>query len=386
MSFISKIFGPPDVDKLLKKNDVKGLIKAVDYKDSEVRKNAVLAMKNVEDRRVVDALIIVMKNDKDSFVRCKAAYVLEVKKLESVEDERVVSALIEVLKNDKDDNVRGSVAIALGHKKDVRVGDALLYALMDKSIKNSAWVVFSLGEIRERRAVKLLIQIMQNGENEWIRGSAVESLGKIGDPSAAEPLIHMLEHGDRVRLRAKAAISLAAVKDARVEGKLVQALMDSCYEVREGAARALTIMKWKPIGIEKIYYLMSRNQWSEVVNEGKAAVEPLIEIMMDKDSWNREREEAKQRGEYAGKKAPTSLEENRASAAESLGKIKDAKAVEPLTKVLSSYDSWWVRVHAANALGAIGDIRAREPLSKILQYDDPSVYDAAQDALKSLEE
>lgn len=58
----------------------------------------------------------------------------------------------------------------------------------------------------------------------------------------------------------------------------------------------------------------------------------------------------------------------RISAARTLGKIGDARAVEPLIQALKEDSDWSVRHEAVEALGEIGDAREIEPLAATLDY------------------
>jgi HEAT repeat protein len=70
----------------------------------------------------------------------------------------------------------------------------------------------------------------------------------------------------------------------------------------------------------------------------------------------------------------------RQGAANALGEIGDARAVEPLlTAILDS--NWFVRLGAIKALEAIGDIRVVEPLVPLLNHWDESVREFATGAL-----
>ena len=70
----------------------------------------------------------------------------------------------------------------------------------------------------------------------------------------------------------------------------------------------------------------------------------------------------------------------RDAAAEALGEIGDARAVEPLIAALKDGD-WDVRQFAAKALGKIGDARAVEPLIATLKDSNKDVCKKAADAL-----
>ena len=66
----------------------------------------------------------------------------------------------------------------------------------------------------------------------------------------------------------------------------------------------------------------------------------------------------------------------RMNAANALGDIGDARAVEPLCIALKDSD-WYVRINAACALGKIGDARAVEPLCIALVDKEQDVHAAA---------
>jgi HEAT repeat protein len=64
-----------------------------------------------------------------------------------------------------------------------------------------------------------------------------------------------------------------------------------------------------------------------------------------------------------------------------LGKIGDARAVEPLIQALEHEGLFW---HAAEALGEIGDTRAVEPLIKVLSDDEYYVRNYTKETLRKL--
>jgi len=74
----------------------------------------------------------------------------------------------------------------------------------------------------------------------------------------------------------------------------------------------------------------------------------------------------------------------RETAATALGKIKDPRAVTPLTKVLLRDRNPAVRLAAVKALGEIGDIRAVLPLTEALDDSVDDVRDEAKNALKRI--
>jgi HEAT repeat protein len=70
-------------------------------------------------------------------------------------------------------------------------------------------------------------------------------------------------------------------------------------------------------------------------------------------------------------------------AAESLGRIRDNRAVEPLLLALRD-DDWRVRQKAAWALGKIGDPRALVPLRRALVHETEGVKEIIMESLDEI--
>ena len=76
-------------------------------------------------------------------------------------------------------------------------------------------------------------------------------------------------------------------------------------------------------------------------------------------------------------------ENNRWKAAESLGRMRDPGAVEPLIDTLWDDDSR-VRLKAAWALGQIGDIRAIPPLRRLYRMENEGVQEIITEAIEEI--
>ena len=64
MGIFDKLFGPPNVEKLKSKKDVKGLIKALQYgEDWQIRKDAAEAIGDIGDAKAVDPIIQVLNDE-----------------------------------------------------------------------------------------------------------------------------------------------------------------------------------------------------------------------------------------------------------------------------------------------------------------------------------
>ena len=74
---------------------------------------------------------------------------------------------------------------------------------------------------------------------------------------------------------------------------------------------------------------------------------------------------------------------NRWNAALSLGRLRDARGIEPLILALADEDVR-VRLKAVWALGAIGDPRATAPLRLLYRTADDETQDIIQEALEAI--
>ena len=144
------LFGPPNVEKLKAKGNVKGLIKALGYqKDEQLRQLAAEALGQTRDARAVKPLITAL-DDTDAKVRRAAAEALG-----QIGDVRAVRPLVATLKGEK---------------------------MTDWQVSRAA--ADSIGQIGAS-AVKPLLKILKSTAVQMRRGAA-EMLGKIGDARAVE--------------------------------------------------------------------------------------------------------------------------------------------------------------------------------------------------------
>ena len=164
----------PNMEKLEKKKNVKGLIKALRHEDVHVRWNVAEALGEIGWQPKDDAekvYLLFGKRDWDGLTKIgKPAVELFIQALE-----------------DKDEDARESVAEALGEIGDARAVEPLIQALEDKDRYVQRNAAGALGKIGDARAVEPLIQALED-EDRYIRRNATGSLGEIGDARAVEPL------------------------------------------------------------------------------------------------------------------------------------------------------------------------------------------------------
>lgn len=150
------LFGPPNIEKMKAKRDVKGLIKALGYqRDAGVRKGAAMALGELKDSRAIEPLIAALKD------RYYDVRQVVIKALEEIADARAVEPLIAALKGG-DSGVRKAAVNALVKLGDARALDAIIAALKDsdKAVRETA--AAALGQIGGARAFDALVAMLSN--------------------------------------------------------------------------------------------------------------------------------------------------------------------------------------------------------------------------------
>ncbi|NIM13846.1 MAG: hypothetical protein GTO45_17520 [Candidatus Aminicenantes bacterium] len=306
---------------------------------SSVRVQAAEALGKIRDAKAVKPLINALKDDEIAAREAAAKALIKLGK-------PAVNSLMNALKN-RDALVRLRVIDILGKIGGAKTVELIISALKDCD-SNVRWkAVDTLCRIGDTRAVEPLIDTLKDSNN-YVRWCAAEALGELGDVRAAAPLINALRD-EYVRKRAKEALDKIA--DGRAVDPLIKALKNNDYYIQLTAAKTLEKFGWKPANdIELAVYLIVKEDWEKLPFIGKPAVAPLINALKD--------------GDYLVRR----------NAAEALGKIGDAEAVELLINALKDED-YFVRSNAAGALGKIGDARAVEHLVtfyvwRLKSYDD----------------
>lgn len=192
-------FGPPNIEKLEDRHNIKGLIKALSYKkNAEVRDEAAMALGRLGDAQAVEPLIATLK--------------------------------------DEYWQVRFSAAKALGLIGDARAVEMLIVTLGDTNY-TTRWVAArSLGQIGDAQAVEPLITTLEDAAVE-VHDAAREALVEIGAP-AVGPLIAALKGGAEI-VRQLAAWALGDIGDPRAIPALIDTKGDKSVKVRRVVAESL---------------------------------------------------------------------------------------------------------------------------------------------------
>jgi HEAT repeat protein len=151
------------------------------------------------------------KKHEKTYVQEKAALIFR-----ELKDESTVEPLTQAL-GDKDYGVRRKASEAL-----IEIGEPaiapLIKALNNDNTITREWVIRTLGEIKNRKAINPLIQTLRKDEKSWIRERAAEALEKIGDKKAVKPLIQALKKDEDRGVRGKTAEALGNIGEKKSRG------------------------------------------------------------------------------------------------------------------------------------------------------------------------
>lgn len=156
--------GKPNVEKLAAKKDVEGLIKALGYKNDDVREKAAVALIEIGKPTVVP--LTEAKKDVEGLIDALGY------KKDSVKAEHAV--------------VREQAAEALGEIGAKRAVKPLIQALHDKAWGVQYCAINALGNIGDRRAIGPIKQRVIETDKERVRGRGMIVLDEVFNLSKAE--------------------------------------------------------------------------------------------------------------------------------------------------------------------------------------------------------
>jgi len=293
-----------EIQKLYEKKNVKRLIQLLKIDDEELKKEIILSLAFLADKKAIKPLFTIFENENGS-IRTSAAVALA--KL------KAVSILFESYKNG-DDALRFDAVYGLSKSTSFNAIEPLIEASKDvnEEIRKSA--VKGLGnigalelvkkgfemygnveamveyarkrkkEFRDTNAVYSLIQSLRDASVS-VRNAAVESLGIIGDPRSIEPLIVFLKDETMI---ISVIHALGQIGGNRAGEVLLPLLKENEYQV-------FAVYAFGHMGDAR-------------------AVDPLIDILRDESS------------------------QARLAAIRILGAIGDSRAISPLSLLLFDSD------------------------------------------------
>jgi HEAT repeat protein len=208
--------------------------------------------------------------------------------------------------------------------------EPLIETLKDDNENTRLNSIKTLGELRDPRAVRPLLQIFRDRVPRN-REAAAWALYQIGNASV-EPLVEMLDDpNEAIRERTQQALSL--IENPRAPASLVTALRNGSAQVRQDAAFALHDV------------------------QDASVIDPLIEALEDEEPGVR------------------------LKVVETLGELQDPITVEPLIECLEDPN---LTPSVLRSLGQIGDATAIPAIMKYLRNEERRYSDLAAEALVNM--
>jgi len=273
---------------------------------------------------------------------------------------------------DKEWWVRRDAAQELALRGDKRAVEPLLQKLIDPNSQVRDCTILALGQLKDKRAVKSLLDVYKENGNIF----AARALSWIGDTSVVDTFIAALED-ERPSFRISATEVISSFEDRRAVEPLMALLYEKDSYIAEQAAYALGNLGDEEI-VSELLDALFRTEETKVrvaitntlgrIGDHRA-VEPLIEILNQVEA------------NLANIDNHTELDLG-CIAAFSLGLLGDKRAFELLLRALKNpAPNNWMRPFAAAALGRLGDKQAFDHLINILEDEDIVVQIAAVEGL-----
>jgi HEAT repeat protein len=222
------------------KNDIDGLLQALNSTNSIVRVEAITALGNLKEARAVEPLIIFVNGSNVSDKLCS------ITALGKIGSPQAIPYLLNAQNsNNTPINNRADEAIK-------QIGRKGLYYLIQATASHNNDVAHSaLTYIRlcMPSSIDALIESLKD-PNDEVRANCAFILAELTDIKAVEPLIQALkDHSSKVRINA--VKSLERYGDIRAVQPLMDTLKDNDADVRNAAALALRKFNVQTIGKER---------------------------------------------------------------------------------------------------------------------------------------
>jgi HEAT repeat protein len=320
------------IQETLKPEMIPDLIARMGGRDPVIKIHLMQLLSKFDKEEITDALEMQLK-DPNKMVRGAALSALATRKNSSINIEKVAAVLL-----DPDLDVQGKavdVLIKLNHENTVQY---LLPALKDESEYTRRAAVEVLNEVGNANSVQELLGAIKD-DDWWVRSRAGDALAEIGGPKVVDSVVNLINSKDE-EIRRTAIEILNSTKDERAVDGLIRATDDTDWWVRERAVDALS----------KI---------------GSSKALPKLEAML-------------------GVNPKTDTVVIRA-----LGKLGNHKHIAQIVPMLQRPERE-IQVEAIKALSLLADESHAETirgiLRKIQQSDDHTIINAADTALKSLDD
>ncbi len=226
------IFGPPNVDRMKARSDVKNLIKVLrSSKDRMSVTKAAAALGEVGDDSAVEPLLVARGAEDDT------------------EAHAAVDALVTMAARVRDADLKARLLelwITELHPEGMTSSRRRIHYEGDDDEFNRSWAREESRGISDQHVWDLGVRR---------RTEAARALGLLREPHAVEPLVKSLKtHGNGmydVHTRIAVIHSLGQIEDSRAVGALQECLKDWDERVRDEAARSLSRLGISPSSVDR---------------------------------------------------------------------------------------------------------------------------------------
>jgi HEAT repeat protein len=278
------LFGDPNIEKMVKKGNVKGLVKLLEHKDDLTRKKAIEALVNVDEPSVIEPIIQKIRRTWEPRFDVNewkyGAINTLFDPLKKYYDTRVYSLLVDLYPHInpgvgayKAERLKNEIEVYF-EKAGSQAYESLvqmlneLYASKDQYFYKHKGILSLLAKTGDNRTHKLLMdQLDMQGNNDikdhahWLLGEikskgavnkliaeleddhlvhgAIRALGSIGDVTAVDPLLELLQTHSDPGARSGAGHALGELRDRKAVAALASALNDTDIYVRSSVVEAL---------------------------------------------------------------------------------------------------------------------------------------------------
>ncbi len=285
-------------------------------------------------------------------------------------DKPEITEAMEMQLKDPNKMVRGAALAALATRKNTSISiDKVAKVLLDPDLDVQAKAVDVLIKINHPDTVQYLLPALKD-ESEYTRRAAVEVLNEVGNENSVQDLLGAIKDDDWW-VRSRAGDALAEIGGPRVVDSVVKLITSKDEEIRRTAIEILNSTK------------------------DERAVDGLLQATDDTDWWVRERAVdalSKIGSPKALPKLEAMLGDNPKTdtvIVRALGKLGNYKHIPMIVPLLQRPERE-IQVEAIKALSLLADEShagtIRSVLKKIQQSEEGTIINAADTALKSLDD
>ena len=237
-------------------------------------RDLVRALRRRGDQQAVTTLLAIAHNDPDTDIQEDAVDALG--KLRSGD---ALAALIDIARTHPDEDLRRQAVETVGrtapHAVSLEVLPEIARTDRDHHVQHEA--VEELGELHDRRAFPVLLDVAHHHPSLDVRRKAVAALGEMGEPdSAADVLERMVLHDSSADLQHEAVEALGHLKDPRALARVARlARTHPSVDVRDEAAEQYAKHAPPDAALALLNDRLARDPDAEVQSE---AVEQLAEL------------------------------------------------------------------------------------------------------------